>query len=55
MEKHIMDLAIERKVVIKEIPVEGALMKRENRRRNGSFMAASTIIWNWIQRDGCVN
>ena len=25
MEKHIMDLAIERKVVIKEIPVEGAV------------------------------
>ena len=30
-------------------------MKMENRRRNGSFMAASTIIWNWIRRDGCVN
>ena len=24
MEKHVMDLAIERKVVVKEIPVEGA-------------------------------
>ena len=28
MEKHIMDLAIERKVVIKEIPVEGAVNEK---------------------------
>lgn len=46
MEKHIMDLAMDRKVVIKEIVQETL----EGEKLSGLSIPASIIIWNWIQR-----
>ena len=41
MEKHVMDLAMDRKVVIKE--------EISGKKGAGSSMPANIIIWNWIQ------
>ena len=50
MEKHVMDLAIERKVVVKEIPVEGAFDENGEPVMEKSSTEASIITWNWIRR-----
>ena len=55
MEKHIMDLAIERKVVIKEIPVEGAVNENGEPETERIVYGSQYYYLELDTARGCVN